>query len=82
MYLPSYLTCALESEADAVDAYGLNVYSWCDAAWHDKGVGEKSYSMSSGFTLGSKTRLANRAVGDNTCAATANAHVVRQDARL
>lgn len=27
---PSYLTCALESEADAVDAYGLNVYSWCD----------------------------------------------------
>ena len=29
---PSYLTCALESDADAVDAYGLNVYSWCDAA--------------------------------------------------
>eukprot|EP00913_Durusdinium_trenchii_P032670 g30579.t1 len=27
-----YLTCALDSEADAVDAYGLNVYSWCDDA--------------------------------------------------
>ena len=29
----SYLTCAMDSEADAVDAYGLNVYSWCDVAW-------------------------------------------------
>eukprot|EP00435_Cladocopium_sp_Y103_P009746 s1937_g2.t1 len=28
-----YLTCALDSEADAVDAYGLNVYSWCDETW-------------------------------------------------
>ena len=33
----SYLTCALDSEADAVDAYGLNVYSWCDEAWSQQG---------------------------------------------
>ena len=32
----SYLTCALDSEADAVDAYGLNVYSWCDEAWTER----------------------------------------------
>jgi len=32
-----YLTCALESEADAVDAYGLNVYSWCDETYPGDG---------------------------------------------
>jgi len=30
-----YLTCALESEDDAVDAFGLNVYSWCDPVYYD-----------------------------------------------
>jgi len=33
----SYLTCALESEDDAVDVYGLNVYSWCDEAYPGAG---------------------------------------------
>ena len=33
----SYLTCALDSEADAVDAYGLNVYSWCDETYPGDG---------------------------------------------
>ncbi|CAK9062881.1 unnamed protein product [Durusdinium trenchii] len=32
-----YLTCALDSEADAVDAYGLNVYSWCDETYPGDG---------------------------------------------
>ncbi|CAK9062762.1 unnamed protein product [Durusdinium trenchii] len=32
-----YLTCALDSEADAVDAYGLNVYSWCDDTYPGDG---------------------------------------------
>mmetsp|Transcript_13710 Transcript_13710/g.25711 ORF Transcript_13710/g.25711 Transcript_13710/m.25711 type:complete len:612 (+) Transcript_13710:81-1916(+) len=32
-----YLTCALESDADAVDAYGLNVYSWCDETYPGDG---------------------------------------------
>jgi len=30
-----YLACELESKDDAVDAYGLNVYSWCDSAYPD-----------------------------------------------
>lgn len=32
-----YLTCALESEDDAVDVYGLNVYSWCDEKYPGNG---------------------------------------------
>jgi len=32
-----YLTCSLESEDDAVDVYGLNVYSWCDEAYPGDG---------------------------------------------
>jgi len=35
--IAKYLTCALESEDDAVDAYGLNVYSWCDEAYPGDG---------------------------------------------
>eukprot|EP00931_Biecheleriopsis_adriatica_P018020 TRINITY_DN1272_c0_g1_i10.p1 TRINITY_DN1272_c0_g1~~TRINITY_DN1272_c0_g1_i10.p1 ORF type:complete len:271 (-),score=71.39 TRINITY_DN1272_c0_g1_i10:130-870(-) len=35
--IAQYLTCALESEDDAVDAYGLNVYSWCDKAYPGDG---------------------------------------------
>jgi len=30
-----YLSCELEGEDDAVDAYGLNVYSWCDSEYPD-----------------------------------------------
>eukprot|EP00933_Yihiella_yeosuensis_P004265 TRINITY_DN10863_c0_g3_i1.p1 TRINITY_DN10863_c0_g3~~TRINITY_DN10863_c0_g3_i1.p1 ORF type:complete len:625 (+),score=152.64 TRINITY_DN10863_c0_g3_i1:122-1996(+) len=40
-----YLTCALEDEDDAVDAYGLNVYSWCDKEYPDAdGVDSFKYS--------------------------------------
>eukprot|EP00441_Pelagodinium_beii_P027060 CAMPEP_0197657128 /NCGR_PEP_ID=MMETSP1338-20131121/44439_1 /TAXON_ID=43686 ORGANISM="Pelagodinium beii, Strain RCC1491" /NCGR_SAMPLE_ID=MMETSP1338 /ASSEMBLY_ACC=CAM_ASM_000754 /LENGTH=593 /DNA_ID=CAMNT_0043233433 /DNA_START=68 /DNA_END=1849 /DNA_ORIENTATION=+ len=35
--IAKYLTCALESEDDAVDAYGLNVYSWCDEVYPGDG---------------------------------------------
>ena len=28
--IAQYLTCELESPDDVVDAFGLNVYSWCD----------------------------------------------------
>ncbi|CAE7343084.1 PGA5 [Symbiodinium natans] len=31
-----YLACELESPDDAVDAFGLNVYSWCDPEYHDE----------------------------------------------
>ncbi|CAE7038934.1 gel1 [Symbiodinium natans] len=31
--IANYLTCALESPDDAVDAFGLNAYSWCDPAY-------------------------------------------------
>jgi len=30
-----YMTCAQQSAEDAVDAYGLNVYSWCDDHYLD-----------------------------------------------
>lgn len=33
----AYLTCAVDSEDDAVDVYGLNVYSWCDEAYPGAG---------------------------------------------
>jgi len=29
-----YLSCEVESKDDVVDAFGLNVYSWCDASYH------------------------------------------------
>lgn len=32
-----YLTCALETEDDAIDAYGLNVYSYCNNAYPGDG---------------------------------------------
>mmetsp|Transcript_98855 Transcript_98855/g.250894 ORF Transcript_98855/g.250894 Transcript_98855/m.250894 type:complete len:628 (-) Transcript_98855:294-2177(-) len=32
-----YLTCALDSEDDAIDAYGLNVYSYCEKAYPGDG---------------------------------------------
>jgi len=31
-----YLTCELDSVDDAVDAYGVNVYSWCDESYPDQ----------------------------------------------
>jgi hypothetical protein len=33
--IAKYMTCELESPDDAVDAYGLNVYSWCDETYPD-----------------------------------------------
>ncbi|CAJ1406625.1 unnamed protein product [Effrenium voratum] len=33
----AYLTCAMDSEDDAVDVYGLNVYSWCDEKYPGAG---------------------------------------------
>mmetsp|Transcript_22560 Transcript_22560/g.40731 ORF Transcript_22560/g.40731 Transcript_22560/m.40731 type:complete len:315 (-) Transcript_22560:280-1224(-) len=30
-----YLSCEVESEDDVVDAFGLNVYSWCDPSYHE-----------------------------------------------
>ncbi|CAE7532198.1 PGA4 [Symbiodinium microadriaticum] len=35
-----YLTCALDSEDDAVDVYGLNVYSWCDETYPGDGLAD------------------------------------------
>lgn len=35
VHIAKYLSCALESEDDAIDAYGLNVYSWCDTEFLD-----------------------------------------------
>jgi len=40
-----YMSCETESEDDAVDAYGLNVYSWCDKEFLD-GSGKASFDMS------------------------------------
>jgi len=40
-----YLSCEVESEDDAVDAYGLNVYSWCDTHYrNDAGKPDFKYS--------------------------------------
>jgi len=36
LQVAKYLTCALESEDDAIDVYGLNVYSWCDEGYPDE----------------------------------------------
>lgn len=33
----AYLTCELDDEDDAVDVYGLNVYSWCDEVYPGAG---------------------------------------------
>jgi len=30
-----YLSCEVESEDDAVDVFGLNVYSWCDPSYNE-----------------------------------------------
>lgn len=40
-----YLTCELEGPDDAVDAYGLNVYSWCDPSYPDE-TGEDNFQYS------------------------------------
>jgi len=40
-----YLTCELESPDDAVDAYGLNVYSWCDPEYPDE-TGKDNFEYS------------------------------------
>mmetsp|Transcript_102509 Transcript_102509/g.295098 ORF Transcript_102509/g.295098 Transcript_102509/m.295098 type:complete len:684 (+) Transcript_102509:107-2158(+) len=40
-----YLACELESAEDVVDAYGLNVYSWCDNEYPDK-TGKDNFEVS------------------------------------
>lgn len=35
-HIANYLACSLEDDDDAVDAYGLNVYSWCDSVYFDE----------------------------------------------
>jgi len=40
-----YMTCELESPDDAVDAYGINVYSWCDEKYPD-GSGKDNFEYS------------------------------------
>jgi len=40
-----YLSCELESPDDAVDAYGLNVYSWCDETYPDE-TGKDNFQYS------------------------------------
>jgi len=52
--IAQYLTCSLESEDDAVDAYGLNVYSWCDEAYPGDGKADNFkyspyYEIKKGF---------------------------------
>jgi len=45
VHIANYLSCELESPDDAVDAYGLNVYSWCDSQYLDEtGVNNFKYS--------------------------------------
>jgi len=45
-----YLTCSLESPADAVDVYGLNVYSWCDPGYPDD-TGKDNFNYSPYFNI-------------------------------
>jgi len=40
-----YLACELEGPDDAVDAYGLNVYSWCDKEFPDE-TGKHNFEYS------------------------------------
>jgi len=52
--IAKYLTCAVESEDDAVDAYGLNVYSWCDETYPGDGKADNFkyspyYQIEKGF---------------------------------
>jgi len=43
--IAKYLTCELESPDDVVDAFGLNVYSWCDPEYYSpQGVADFKYS--------------------------------------
>jgi len=43
--IAKYLTCELESPDDVVDAFGLNVYSWCDPEYKSPaGVPDFKYS--------------------------------------
>ena len=42
--IANYLTCELESPDDVVDAFGLNVYSWCDPSYGPNGVEDFKYS--------------------------------------
>jgi hypothetical protein len=45
VHIANYLSCELESPDDAVDAYGLNVYSWCDSEYLDE-AGENNFKYS------------------------------------
>jgi len=48
--IAKYLTCALESEDDAIDVYGLNAYSYCSKEYPDS-TGEDNFQYSPYFEL-------------------------------
>jgi len=55
-----YLSCEVESEDDVVDAFGLNVYSWCDPSYHEGGDNFKYspyYSIMTDFAFMSSPML-------------------------
>jgi len=43
--IAQYLSCELESKDDAIDVYGLNVYSWCNEGYPD-GSGKFNFEYS------------------------------------
>lgn len=43
-----YLSCEAESEDDVVDAFGLNVYSWCDPSYHE---GSQNFNYSPYYSI-------------------------------
>jgi len=50
VHIANYLSCELDSKDDAVDAYGLNVYSWCDSVYPDD-HGQDSFKYSPYFDV-------------------------------
>lgn len=44
--IAKYLTCELESPDDVVDAFGLNVYSWCDPEYLNTMTGAPDFKYS------------------------------------
>eukprot|EP00930_Biecheleria_cincta_P012449 TRINITY_DN11623_c0_g1_i1.p1 TRINITY_DN11623_c0_g1~~TRINITY_DN11623_c0_g1_i1.p1 ORF type:complete len:508 (+),score=84.20 TRINITY_DN11623_c0_g1_i1:117-1640(+) len=55
-----YLSCEVETEDDIVDAFGLNVYSWCDQSYHEGSLNfnySPYYSIMTDFTFMSSPML-------------------------
>jgi len=50
VHIANYLSCELESSDDAVDAYGLNVYSWCDEKYPDE-TGKSNFQYSPYYAI-------------------------------